>query len=138
MGHPACGLREGELYCWGPLSSGSDAASDPITPTRIGTDSDWTAITTYLGSICGLRNAGELYCWGSDRIGQFPTATRPADRNLTPFRIGTERWDTIVAGWEYFCGTREGTLYCWGDNEGGKLGIGDSNTVAPAKVVAAP
>jgi alpha-tubulin suppressor-like RCC1 family protein len=138
MGHPACGLREGALYCWGPLSIGGDAASDPLTPTRIGTDADWTAVTAYAGAICGLRNEGELYCWGSDRIGQFPTATGPSDRFVVPMRLGSMKWDSIVAGWEYFCGISDGTLHCWGDNEGGKLGLGNTGSVAPLRVEALP
>jgi alpha-tubulin suppressor-like RCC1 family protein len=134
MGYPACGLRDGELYCWGPLSIGSDAANDPLTPTRVGSDADWTAISTFSGAICGLRNGGDLYCWGSDRIGQFPAATGPSDRFVTPMHIGTMKWDSIVAGWEYFCGTVGGTLYCWGSNEDGKLGIGPSDTLEPRRV----
>jgi len=136
LGLPACGLRDGALYCWGPRSIGSDAADDPLTPTRVGSDGDWTAITTYSGATCGLRHGGELYCWGSDRIGQLPGATAPIDRFAEPIRIGSMTWDSIVAGWEYFCGTSGGTLYCWGDNEGGKLGLGPTGTVEPIRIEA--
>jgi alpha-tubulin suppressor-like RCC1 family protein len=68
----------------------------------------------------------------------LPTATRPADRVVDPVRIGAMKWDTITAGWEYFCGTTNGNLYCWGNNEHGNLGLGPTGAVEPTRVHAAP
>jgi alpha-tubulin suppressor-like RCC1 family protein len=137
MGMPACGLRDGALYCWGPRGI-FNSDPDPLVPTRVGTDSDWTAIRTYDAATCGLRHGGELYCWGADFIGQLPGATKPADRNDTPVSIGTLTWDDIEVQYDYFCGLSSGSLYCWGDNEDGKLGLGTIGTIEPLRVVAGP
>jgi alpha-tubulin suppressor-like RCC1 family protein len=133
MGLPSCGLRDGELYCWGPRGLLQNDA-DSLTPIRVGSDSDWTAITTSTGATCGLRNGGELYCWGIDYIGQLPTDA-PVNSVTEPFRIGTMTWDDIKAGYKFFCGLRnDGELYCWGDNELGKLGLGPARSIEPLRV----
>jgi len=137
MGLPACGLRGGALYCWGPRGILTNA-DDPLTPTRVGSDSDWTVIRTYDAATCGLRHGGELYCWGADWIGQLPGTTGPSDRTDEPVRIGSLTWDDIELEYQYFCGVSSGALYCWGDNESGKLGLGAVGAIEPLRVEAAP
>lgn len=51
---------------------------------------------------------------------------RPHLRHQT--RVGTRTdWATVSAGLAFSCAlTTSGTRYCWGDNEFGQLGIGDT------------
>ena len=58
-------------------------------------------------------------------LGQLGDGT--SARRLKPRRIGRARnWSTISAGADHSCGTvrNGGTLWCWGDNWSGQLGIG--------------
>jgi alpha-tubulin suppressor-like RCC1 family protein len=48
-------------------------------------------------------------------------------------------WDTIAAGEYHTCGLSNGAAYCWGDNEYGALGTGDTEPrMIPTRVVGAP
>ena len=74
----SCGIRDGELYCWGnhfDFQLGVDTTvAYEDTPLRIGTDTGWTAITAGGHHTCGLRS-GNLYCWGANVHGQLGTGT---------------------------------------------------------------
>jgi alpha-tubulin suppressor-like RCC1 family protein len=57
---------------------------DELTPTRIGSDSDWTAIAAGADHTCGVR-AGTLYCWGESNHGQVGDGVTHMDTYvLTP------------------------------------------------------
>jgi len=45
-------------------------------------------------------------------------------------------WKTVSAGRKYTCGIKtDNTLYCWGDNTYGQLGIGESNEECQTKTI---
>jgi alpha-tubulin suppressor-like RCC1 family protein len=64
-------------------------------------------------------------------IGTFAT-NAPYGKN-TPQRIGSDtNWQAVAAGtWHSVALRTDGTLWTWGDNEWGQLGIGKFNTTAP-------
>jgi alpha-tubulin suppressor-like RCC1 family protein len=133
-GSHACGLRRpGRLFCWGwdlygQIGDGAaDAGADQPAPIRVGTASDWTAVTAGNGHTCGRRANGRLYCWGADGAGQLGNGGLSADRP-TPALVagGTADWTAVSAGGNHPCGRRaNGRLYCWGSDDDGQLGDGN-------------
>lgn len=126
QGH-TCGIRGGDLYCWGRDSSGQlglGAAGATSTPARVGTASDWTAIAVGADHTCGIRGAGTLWCWGEGHNGRLGTGSTTDQQS--PVQVGTETdWVQITLGHEFSCGRRAGsTLFCWGNGYYGQLGIG--------------
>ena len=105
---------DGSLWAWGDNSSGqlgmgtTDDLAHP-TPTRIGSDLDWTAICadTY-----AIKRDGSLWSWGGASV---------------PARVGTgNSWKTVAAGFgDVFALKTGGSLWAWGVNGGGQLGLGD-------------
>jgi alpha-tubulin suppressor-like RCC1 family protein len=71
-----CGIKSGELYCWGSnilgqLGNGTNGyGSNTDTPEKIGEFSNWTDISTGAGHSCGIRDS-KFYCWGSNGDGQL-------------------------------------------------------------------
>ncbi|MCB0978921.1 MAG: hypothetical protein KDB02_15815 [Acidimicrobiales bacterium] len=137
LGAATCGIRGGgQLWCWGlPPVAGPSVPSSPVfSPTRVGTESDWTAIDVGAFHACGIRGGGQLWCWGRNDFGQIGDGTnimRP-----TPVRIGSRTdWTAVSAGFSvHTCGIAGGSPYCWGHNETGQLGDGttvDRNVPTP-------
>lgn len=94
--------------------------------------------TTYIantyseGSFHGMGVAadGSLWLWGLDGFGQFGDG--PANgTSLTPIQVGTDTdWSALFAGEAYSLALKDnGTLYGWGQNNGGQAGNGTFNTV---------
>jgi alpha-tubulin suppressor-like RCC1 family protein len=80
---------------------------------------------------CALSAQGRAYCWGRNERGQLGNGGT-LDSNVTTHNVGTPvegslRYTSIAAGNAFACAlTTEGLAYCWGNNERGQLGNGDS------------
>ena len=122
-----CAIDEASaLWCWGDNSRGQigvgAAGGSHTMPERVGTDNDWTEVSTNVDHTCGIRGAGSLFCWGANssaQIGDGTTTDRPSPTAVT----GTE-WTHVSVGAFYTCGIRAGELHCWGENGFGAMGIG--------------
>jgi len=136
-GAHACGIQQdGSLWCWGANESGQlglGDTTDRSVPTQVGTRLDWASVAAGSSHTCALTTSGLRYCWGSNDSGQLGLnnttgTTAPARRpgeHLT--------WLSITSGGATTCGiTTSSALYCWGNNDFGNLGVGDTtNRVAP-------
>src|SRR5262249_55673145 len=105
-------------------------------------DGDWAHVATSVGTTCAIRMDGGLWCWGDDSCGQLGNgmgANCDATLDVTapvPVDAGTT-WAAVAAGPGFACGLHtDGTLWCWGDDTEGRLGIGapPQSTTAPAQV----
>lgn len=130
-----------QLYCWGNddwqrIGDGGSWTT-PWAYTEknailIGSFSDWTSISTYLLSSCGVRANGLGYCWGaqgSDAFGNTGALGNGASNGI----VSSPGQVTSFTDWVHIhtagatCGLRQnGQIYCWGDNTGGMLGNGTS------------
>jgi alpha-tubulin suppressor-like RCC1 family protein len=105
----ACGIRHGELFCWGGEGGDFEAST---TPARIGEEADWISLAVGPLHACAIR-AGELYCWGSNYAGQLGIGS-VLDREA-PTRVGdADDWEQVSVELLHSCGIRAGALYCWG------------------------
>jgi alpha-tubulin suppressor-like RCC1 family protein len=135
-----CAIRTTKtLWCWGNNYAGEAGTGDKITystPSRVGTASDWATVSTDGGSTCAIRTNGTLWCWGANDWGQLGTGNTSPE--LTPTQVGTaNNWSSVSTSyWATTCATRtNGTLWCWGDNGDGQVGIGNRNYVlSPVRV----
>lgn len=75
---------------------------------------------------CAVRRNGELLCWGSNGAGQLGRGTAGETQPLSPALV-QDVTDVVAvsAGFRHTCALRrDGSVYCWGDNENGQLGDG--------------
>lgn len=124
-----CGLRGGDLYCWGDNDHEQTGMTGgpATTPTRVGTDSDWESVAPGNDHTCAIKTDGSLWCWGQNDEGQLGTGGVGADVG-TPIRVGAASdWAVAHAGLDYTCALNDaGVLHCWGANTLGQLGAGDN------------
>jgi len=142
-----CGVRgAGDLWCWGTSGGGGGEVGDGTSgshasPIAISQTSDWTAVSAGDTHTCGIRAPGSLWCWGQSSWGQLglgagqPPLSQPIASKV-PARVGSEEnWVAVSAGGSHTCGIRsDGTLWCWGSNTAGQLGV----TTAPLTYAASP
>lgn len=136
-----CSLECGALYCWGESDDGrlglGAIGPDVEHPTRVGTRTDWVAVSAGSSHTCAIDVEQDTYCWGSNASGEIGIGTfgDPVPEPTIIQAFGG--WLDVSAGAGHTCGVRrDGTLWCWGSDSCGKLGLGtiDVDVGAPAQV----
>jgi len=142
--HRTYGIREnGRLWGWGAndfgvLGVGNTTTPSYPNPVTIGTGTNWLHVTSnrceayFYGFSIGIRGNGsghgELWAWGSNHYGQLGLGNSGSGTQRTsPTRVGTaSNWTHVTAGGGHTLGIRsDGTLWAWGNNVYGQLGVGD-------------
>jgi alpha-tubulin suppressor-like RCC1 family protein len=103
---------------------------------RIGTDTDWTAISVGDIHTVALKSDGSLWAWGYNDLGQLGVGDTTGRR--TPVRVGAETdWSAIAAGHTHTVALKsDGSLWAWGRNHFGKLGDGTTeHRNVPVKIM---
>ena len=124
----------GALYCWGSGFGHVVNAATAATPfaTLINVASvgpalaGVTQVALGYAHACALTN-GKVRCWGENDGTGASTAYPSADVTGLAGTI-----TKIGAGYAYSCALSSAngsSVYCWGDNSGAKLGIGDPAAV---------
>lgn len=140
-----CGLAsDGIGYCWGKnnygqVGNGDTSGADVSSPTPVSETLSFDHLSVQDEFSCGVTNVGALYCWGRNRyeklgIGQSFGSVPQVE---VPTRVGTDSdWREISAGGDSACAVRaDGSLWCWGRNHRGQLGLGDtSDRMLPTRV----
>jgi alpha-tubulin suppressor-like RCC1 family protein len=135
-----CAVRaDGTLWCWGNNfrgQLGDGTTTSRTAPVRVGDSTAWASVSAGDSHTCATRTDGTLWCWGFNRFAQLGVGTDPYIAT-TPVRVGTAAdWAAVTTGYAHTCAVRtSGTLWCWGNNTDGQLGVGDlSYRATPAQV----
>ena len=145
-----CALhQDGSVWCWGKNNSGqlgdgtfvSRAQPAPVTGIP-GATLVATAIADAPedgGYVCAVDTEGFVWCWGGNRWGQLGGGEELCDPialeeyaycngEPQPFPVqvaGLDNVKSVSLGDRHTCAVRQdGSVWCWGDNERGKLGNG--------------
>ncbi|MBM4193469.1 MAG: hypothetical protein FJ202_03695 [Gemmatimonadetes bacterium] len=163
-GSHSCAMLVGgtTAYCWGSNGYGQlgNGAADNIAHSTAlavtapaGGAVTWRTVVAGEFHTCGLTTAGAAYCWGRNDYGQLGNGLRT--NSATPVAVsGGLVFRSISVGELHTCAVAAaigtptgpsssiGTVYCWGDNVYGQLGLGTSGsnnpTLTPARVLYQP
>jgi alpha-tubulin suppressor-like RCC1 family protein len=106
-------------------------------PSQIGTNSDWSVLAAGGNYSLSIKTTRTLWTWGLNTNGQLGDGTTDM-WTWTPRQIGTNSdWSKISAGSAHIIAIKtQGTLWTWGKNDFGQLGIGNSyvNRNTPTQV----
>lgn len=124
--HTCAATHAGRVQCWGFNNQGqlgdgsSETRVDPVPSIGI---SNATAVSAGRSHTCALLADASLRCWGSNLAGQVGDGSFEI-RLLEPVRVtGLPDVVQVAAGGTHTCArTRDGQLFCWGDNDQGQVG----------------
>ena len=147
--HTCALLDDGTVKCWGSGNSGQlgqgnagmrgdnpGELGDAMAPIALGTGRTATAIAVGSSHTCALLDDASVKCWGVNGAGQLGRGDTNArgdgpgemGDSLAAIALGTGRTATgIATGSEQTCALLDdGTVKCWGQNNNGQLGQGDT------------
>jgi len=138
-----CGVRaDGSLWCWGRnqwdqlgvtgLTEMCGAAACTTVPLPVQGEG-WVQVAAGARHTCARKQDGSLWCWGRNNVGQLGLGMNPLDFGsgvVVPTRVGVNDDWTHVAVHEFnTCALRDdASLWCWGRNNAGNLGIGSTSS----------
>ena len=125
-----CGLEAGSgaVWCWGDAEHGQTGLGDTTrrpVPQRVTLRARATRVELGFNHTCAILADSTLWCWGDDTEGQLGQNSSPSNA-LMPIQVGTaDDWRDVAGGQGHTCGIRgTGTLWCFGRNTAGELGLG--------------
>lgn len=140
-----CVVAGAKGYCWGVNSYGqlgtgtTSLSSTPALVTGL-SGLSVTSISAGHASSCAVANAA-AYCWGENstgRIGNNTTVDSSVPIKVGGFLAGKTVTEVSV-GRNHACAVANGDVYCWGNNNYGQLGNGNTTTwLVPTKVTGLP
>jgi alpha-tubulin suppressor-like RCC1 family protein len=129
------GVRaDGTLWTWGnsALVGQGNAFVPRSAPSQVGTLSNWAQVSGGIATIYAIKTDGTLWAWGQAPRGDgFSTGVRSS-----PVQIGTDsNWAQVTCTGGTNTGFNnaglgvktDGTLWAWGINIFGNLGLGDTS-----------
>jgi len=148
--HLCAALNDSSLKCWGWNTSGqlglgdtSDRGDGPnemannLLAIDLGTGVGVLDIAAAGSHSCALLSTNALKCWGSNASGQLGQgdllsrggAPLQMGNNLPVIALGSGRTvKRVAAGVAHTCAVLDDqTLKCWGLNQWGQLGLGDTS-----------
>ncbi len=121
---------------WGQLGDGTSTQTTSFV--QIGNDTDWWKIAAGGNHTMALKTNGSLWLCGNNTQGQMGNGTSSVNPVLYPIsQLGTATdWKEISAGGGFCLALKNnGTLWSWGQNTSGQLGLGNNtNALVPTQV----
>jgi alpha-tubulin suppressor-like RCC1 family protein len=147
--HTCALLNDSSVKCWGYNDYGQlglgdtanrgDSAGemgDNLPALSLGAGKTAIALASGSQHTCALLNDGSVKCWGYNDYGPLglgDTANRgdsagEMGESLPVVSLGARKTAALAAGGYYTCALlNDGSVKCWGYNEHGQLGLGDTD-----------
>jgi alpha-tubulin suppressor-like RCC1 family protein len=147
--HTCARFSSGKLACWGANGSGQlglgDTSNrgdqpgemgDSLPLVDLGAGLMITHLATGSAHTCALLDTGQVKCWGSNKMGQLGLGDT-LDRGTMPGQMGDalpfvdlgtgQKATALAVGLAHSCALLDsGLVKCWGANDQGQLGLGDT------------
>jgi alpha-tubulin suppressor-like RCC1 family protein len=122
---------DGTLWACGKNSAGqlgNGMVTNASTPVQVGTLNTWAKVANGYASSFAIKKDGTLWSWGDNTAGQLGLGDTTS--RSSPTQLGTATWSAVDtstdgAGTYFTVAVKtDGTLWAWGFNSDGELGIG--------------
>ena len=129
-------LANGSLRCWGDNEHGQLGIGG-VSPSTVTLAKKATSVQSGDGHSCTILEDKTLWCWGKNDFGQVGVGGSLTFYDLPQkvSRLGT-KVTSVTVGQERTCAILDDdTLWCWGKNNEGQVGVGNtSNVTTPTQV----
>ena len=130
----SCVVANSAAYCWGigdygALGNGDGRSySNPVAVSTSGVLAGKTVTSIAVGyyHTCAIAS-GDIYCWGNNEQGQLgnssnTTSNVPVAVTKSGVLLG-KTVTSLMAGANHTCAIASGSVFCWGNNESGQIGV---------------
>ena len=132
--------NDGTLWAWGGNNSGTLGQGNTTyysSPKQIGALTTWSDIAPRGNAVIALKTDGTLWSWGNNVYGQLGLGNRT--NYSSPKQVGSlTNWSTLsgsTAASLISVVKADGTLWSWGYNASGGLGLGNTTYYSSPKQV---
>jgi alpha-tubulin suppressor-like RCC1 family protein len=128
-------LLDGEVYCWGnnergQLLDGTTTARP--RPVRVEGLSGVARLSLGAAHTCALLTDATVACWGYNTAGQLGSGRTSLEAEPPLRTEGLTDVVELATGDNHTCARRQdGSVWCWGANESGQLGVDRSTRARP-------
>ena len=133
-GHTMAIKSTGSLWAWGYNGEttdygiiGGQLGLGDITarssPVQVGTDTNWSSVSTGGAHTMAIRTTGSLWAWGFNSRGQLGLGDFTA--RSSPVQVGTDtNWASASVGYSHTLARKtDGSLWSWGLRTSGQSGV---------------
>jgi alpha-tubulin suppressor-like RCC1 family protein len=125
---------DGTLWVWGANAYGelgldvSGALGKRSSPVQVGALTTWSQIKAGTVATAALKTDGTLWLWGRNNYGQLGQNIPTSTNRSSPVQVGAlTTWSKIAnSGYHVVAIKTDGTLWSWGANGSGQLGLGNT------------
>jgi alpha-tubulin suppressor-like RCC1 family protein len=133
--------KDGTLWAWGDNNSGQlglNNTTNYSSPVQVGSLTNWLKTEGGNNFTLGIKTDGTLWSWGQNNDGQLGLSN--ATDYSSPKQVGSlTDWSKIATSGARACFAIKinGTLWSWGRNSSGQLGLGNRTYYSSPKQIGA-
>jgi alpha-tubulin suppressor-like RCC1 family protein len=124
---------DGTLWVWGDGERGllgtnnTTSRSTPVTTFAGGTN--WKSVSGGAWCTAAIKTDGTLWIWGFNSSGQLGVNDTTQRNTPVTTLLGGNNWKSVATGGYFSSAIKtDGTLWLWGKNGSGNLGVNDTRT----------
>ena len=122
----------GTLWAWGNgqrLPHNNTSSQNRSSPIQIGFDTNWSDVAGGANIFLALKTDGTIWSWGNNFNGALGLNVGQQAARSSPTQVGADtNWSSISMGEHLASAIKtDGTLWSWGQNDAGQLGL--NNTI---------
>ena len=125
---------DGTLWAWGNNNDGRVGTNNTVyssSPVQLGALATWAYVSA--GKVCSyaIKTDGTIWSWGNNFAGGLGLNSPSGTNVSSPVQIGALTNWSLVSGANYRAAAikTDGTMWRWGNNNDGALGIGNVSPV---------
>jgi alpha-tubulin suppressor-like RCC1 family protein len=137
----AWGVNKRDLFMPSPAPTTPATTQKRSSPVQIGTDTNWTLFQmgSQADGYAAINSDKELYTWGTNQQGLLGQNQHSGKKALPDVSAFPGTWKDMSIAMGSMCGLKDdNTLWVWGENRNGHLGINNGSYNGPSSPTQIP